>query len=72
MDERFVCLVAQPGDNRDTPKAKHQERIMRVAHHTGELHFENLVEHRNNLVFVELCHKTAFLPPYEIDAVNGA
>ena len=45
---------------------------MRVAHHTGELHFENLVEHRDNLVFVELCHKTAFLPPYEIDAVNGA
>ena len=43
---------------------------MRVAHHTGELHFENLVEDRDNLVFVELCHKTAFLMPYEIDAVN--
>ena len=55
-------LLAQPGHDRDAAEAEHQERVVGVAHHAGQLLLQDAVEQRDHLVIVQRDDDHGHLP----------
>ena len=56
MQQRLCGLSAQPRDDRNAPKAEHEQRVMGIANHAGQFVLEYPVECGDYLFLVWNAH----------------
>lgn len=54
VQQRFVGLLAQPGNNGDATESEDQKRIVGVANDTGELRLEYAIQYADDFVLVDV------------------
>ena len=54
VSQASISLAAQPLRNRDTIVAEDHQRVMRIAHDSRQLGFQNLIQHCHYLCLIEL------------------